>query len=95
MNDWEAIEGSPFPCGATWIEAEQAYNFSLYSKHGEVVRLLLYSPEDVISPLLDYEFDPHYNKSGPIWHCRIPQADVGNARYYAYRVDGPAPGRHR
>jgi isoamylase len=31
------------------------------------------------------------NKSGRIWHCRIPQSQVGAARYYAYSVEGPSP----
>jgi len=38
---WAAAEGLPFPLGATWIEEEQAFNFSLYSKHAESVELLL------------------------------------------------------
>ena len=31
------------------------------------------------------------NKSGPIWHCRIPKEKLDGARYYAYRVAGPPP----
>jgi isoamylase len=91
MNRWEKIEGSPFPLGATWIAAEQAFNFSLYSKHAETVRLLLYSPTDPVRPVYEYNFDYLKHKSGPIWHCRVSRQDVADARYYAYRVDGPAP----
>ena len=32
------------------------------------------------------------NKSGPIWHCRMPKEKPPRAHYYAYRVDGPTPG---
>ncbi len=91
MNRWERIEGTPFPFGATWIEEEQAFNFSLYSKHGEAVRLLLYSPSDLVHPCFEYDFDYLKNKSGPAWHCRVSSAQANGARYYAYRVDGPAP----
>ena len=29
------------------------------------------------------------NKSGRVWHCRIPADEMAGAKYYAYRVDGP------
>ncbi|TWU44415.1 Glycogen debranching enzyme [Novipirellula aureliae] len=88
---WEATEGSPFPLGATWVEEDRAFNFSIYSKHAEAVRLLIYSKKDVVVPLLEYSFNYLSNKSGPIWHCRIDAAEAKDAAYYAYRVDGPAP----
>src|SRR3989304_4145309 len=31
------------------------------------------------------------NKTGRIWHCRVPFVSMRDASYYAYRVDGPAP----
>lgn len=91
MNRWQKIEGSPFPSGATWIEDEEAYNFSLYSKHADAVRLLLYSADDLEHPVFEYDFDYRHNKSGPIWHCRVAQKDVRDACFYAYRVGGPPP----
>lgn len=91
MRLWESVEGSPFPLGVRWIESERAYNFALYSKHAETVRLLLYTANDVAQPLFTYEFDYRRNKSGPVWHCRLPESDVNNAKYYAYQVDGPPP----
>ena len=33
MNDWFATESSPSPLGVTWVPAEEAFNFALYSKH--------------------------------------------------------------
>ena len=98
-NRWERIEGSPFPLGATWIEEDQAYNFALYSKHAERVRLLLFGAADLVHPIVEYDFDYLVNKSGPVWHCRLEakalqsasQHVPASARYYAYRVDGPAP----
>jgi pullulanase/glycogen debranching enzyme len=91
MTDWTALEGSAFPLGATWLESAQAWNFALYSKHAEGVTLLCYAPSDLVTPVLTYRLDYLRNKSGRIWHCRVPQADLCGACYYAYSVAGPEP----
>src|ERR1700688_2961263 len=87
---WEQAEGSPLPLGVCWIEEEQAFNFAVHSEHAESVTLLLYSSNDLVNPLLEYRFDFLHNKSGQIWHCRIPIAEISDARYYAYSVSGQA-----
>jgi isoamylase len=92
---WEQIEGSPLPLGATWIEGEQAFNFAVYAEHAASVTLLLYAPPELVTPAFVYAFDFLRNKSGRIWHCRIPIADIGECRYYAYSVSGEdVPGVH-
>ena len=78
------------PLGASWIEEEQAFNFALCAEHAESVTLLLYSPGDLANPILTFRFDSLHNKSGRIWHCRIPLSQVDDARYYAYSVSGQA-----
>ena len=88
---WATTEGLPFPLGATRIEEDDAYNFALYSKHAQSVTLLLYSESDIVNPVLAYRFDYLKNKSGRIWHCRIPLVSVIAASYYAYNVEGPEP----
>jgi isoamylase len=88
---WEAEEGAPRPLGATWIAEERAYNFALYSKHAERVTLLLYRADDVARPHLAYALDPRRHKSGRVWHCRLAEAVVRPAAYYAYAVGGPPP----
>jgi isoamylase len=85
---WEQVEGSPLPLGATWIEEEQAFNFAVYAEHAESVTLLLYAPGDLVNPAFVYSFDFLRNKSGRIWHCRIPIAEISDCRYYAYSVSG-------
>ncbi len=90
-STWEQAEGSPLPLGVTWIEDEQAYNFALHSEHAESVTLLLYSVDDLVNPDLIFRFDFLHNKSGRIWHCRIPIAQIGDACYYAYSVSGQTP----
>ena len=87
---WAQTEGAPLPLGATWIEEEQAFNFAVCAEHAESVKLFLYSPTDLAKPVLTFHFDPIRNKSGRIWHCRMPLDQMCDARYYAYSVSGQA-----
>ena len=89
MDRWIVIEGTPFPFGASWVESGKAYNFSLYSKSATRVILLLYSENDPVQPLHRFSLDHLRNKTGRIWHCRIPAAEIQGAAYYAYSIDGP------
>jgi glycogen operon protein len=89
MNRWADREGTPAPLGVTFVARAHAYNFALYSKHATGVVLLLYSEGDSVRPLLEHRLDPLHNKSGRIWHCRLPAAVVDRARHYGYRVEGP------
>jgi Carbohydrate-binding module 48 (Isoamylase N-terminal domain) len=77
---WEQAEGNPLPLGVKWIEEEQAFNFAVHAEHAESVTLLLYSSADLVNPLLTFRFDFLHNKSGRIWHCRIPITKIGEAR---------------
>ena len=85
---WAHTEGLPLPLGVTWTEEDQAFNFAVCAEHAESVKLFLYSPTDLAKPLLTFQFDPIRNKSGRIWHCRIPLDQMCDARYYAYSVSG-------
>ena len=85
---WDQIEGSPLPLGATWIEDQQAFNFAVHAEHAENVTLLLYSDDDLINPILTFQFDFLHNKTGPIWHCRVPLSQMPGVGYYGYSVSG-------
>ena len=85
---WAQTEGSPLPLGATWIGEEQAFNFAVFAEHAESVSLLFYSADDLTNPILTFQFDLIRNKSGRIWHCRLPFIAMRGARYYAYSVSG-------
>ena len=87
---WEQTEGTPLPLGATWIAGEQAFNFAVYAEHAESVTLLLYSADDLANPVVTFEFNFLRNRSGRVWHCRIPLDRMRDARYYAYSVSGQA-----
>jgi isoamylase len=90
---WAQEEGSPLPLGVTWIERDQAFNFAVHSEHAESVTLLLYSATDWVNPIFTFRFDFLRNKSGRVWHCRIPIEEMSAARYYAYSVSGQSDGQ--
>ncbi len=90
---WVQAEGSPLPVGVTWIEEQQAFNFAVQAEHAESVTLLLYSASDLANPLRTFRFDFLRNKSGRIWHCRVPVTEIAEARYYAYSVSGQSASR--
>lgn len=87
--NWEKTDGTPRPLGVTWLEHEQAYNFSIYAGDARTVTLLMYLKDELRVPWHSVALDPLKNKSGPIWHCRVPISEAGDAEYYAYHVDGP------
>jgi len=89
MIHWEIQEGSPRPMGVSFVASQQAYNFALYSKHATSVTLQLYRDNDTRQPFYSYLFKPLLNKSGRVWHCRLPAATIDGAHYYAYQIDGP------
>ena len=88
-NRWAAVEGWPTPLGVSWIEEEKAYNFALYSKHATGVVLLLYSRQDYADTQMEFRMEPRTHKTGRIWHCRLPAAQLEATPYYGYRVEGP------
>lgn len=83
------LDGAPNPPGATYLEHEQAWNFSLASRHASGVTLLLYDQRDPATPILSCTLDPIRNRTGTHWHVAIPAAAMTRAAYYAYRVEGP------
>jgi glycogen operon protein len=89
IEEWEKIEGAPAPLGVTWIEAQQAYNFALFSRYATGVTLLFYIEQDPTTPIYQYRFNPLINKTGRIWHCWVPVTELRGATLYGYRVEGP------
>ncbi len=90
-NEWHSRYGAPWPLGVRWVAKEQAYNFALYSKHATAVELWLFSESELERPARTFDLNPKYHKSGPVWHTRVSGQDCTEAKYYAYRVDGPQP----
>jgi isoamylase len=82
-------EGGIGPPGAIWLETEQAWNFTLFSKSATGVTLLLYGATDFVKPVFQLQLNPLKNKTARIWHCLVQLESAPAARYYAYRVEGP------
>lgn len=80
-GQWSAEEGQPFPLGVNWLPQEQAYNFAVYSMHAQNVELLLFREDDLVRPASVFSFDPLRNKSGGVWHCRIPVSATNDAKF--------------
>ncbi|MGY8664052.1 isoamylase [Bradyrhizobium sp. UFLA05-109] len=89
MADPESSEGLPWPLGCARNEADQSCNFALYSKHATAVTLLLYRDGVFATPLRALPFSFPANKTGRVWHMRVSSDVIADAKYYAYRVDGP------
>jgi isoamylase len=81
--------GDAWPFGATWIEAEKAFNFALFSRYATSVTLVFYREEDPVTPVFTFQLQHPAHKTANIWHCRIPVAALNGANLYAYRIDGP------
>ncbi len=88
------FEGEPWPLGCSWSEANQSYNFALYSKHAIAVTLLLYNDRDFAVPTRVLPFVFPRNKTGRVWHQQVSSRQADGARYYAYQVDGPFDPAH-
>jgi isoamylase len=89
--NWPSIEGSPSPLGVTYIREEDAFNFALYSQNAREVTLLFYGANDFTNPLLEWPLEPLSHKTKRVWHCRLSRKQLADARYYAYRINGPPP----
>jgi len=76
--------GQPYPLGSTVFP--EGVNFSLFSKNGRLVELLLFDHEDDKKPRV-IRLDPVINKTFYYWHCFVPGITAG--QIYAYRVYGP------
>ncbi|MBB2159852.1 glycogen debranching protein [Gluconacetobacter sacchari] len=84
-----ASDGAPFPPGALWLPDEQAFNFSIFSRNATAITLLLYRADDLATPCLRVPFRLPHNKTGDMWHARVPASHAGDACYYGYSVAGP------
>jgi len=63
VEEWERVECSPSPLGATWVESEQAWNFALFSRYATGVTLPLYGDADVVKPVFELKLDPVQRES--------------------------------
>jgi glycogen operon protein len=76
------------------VQAEEAFNFALYSRHATGVTLLCYTENEPVTPIFECRFQHPAHKTGSIWHCRVPARELGGATLYAYRIEGPQDPEH-
>ncbi len=81
-RDFEISRGHPLPLGSSQMRG--GINFAVYSKNATSVTLVLYVPGDT-KPIVEFPFDPRFNRTGDIWHAFIQglEQDIE----YGYRVD--------
>ncbi len=79
------VAGLAAPIGATVYEG--GVNFSLYSKNGLAVELLLFNDKDDIQPAITIPLDNRRNKTYHYWHVFVGNVKPG--QLYAWRVQGP------
>ncbi len=77
--------GKSFPLGATL--AAGGVNFSVFTKHGMAVQLLLFDDVDAPRPSRVIDLDPRANRTYHYWHVFVP--GIGAGQVYGYRVAGP------
>ena len=66
---YETAPGRAYPLGAT-VEAE-GVNFSIFSKNGTAVELLLFDHADDPQPAHIIQLDPLHNKTFYYWHVLV------------------------
>jgi len=81
-TQFEFSRGTPLPFGATALRG--GINFSIVSKHATTVTLLLFSP-GAAEPFAEFPFDPHFNRTGDVWHAFLLGLDPGV--HYAFRME--------
>ena len=77
--------GRSSPLGAT--PAENGVNFSVYSRDGTGVELLLFDRDDDARPARIISLDPFISRTYHYWHVFVPGLQAG--QIYGYRVQGP------
>jgi len=78
--------GTSSPLGAT--PCRQGVNFSVFSRHGTGMDLLLFDHVDDAKPARVVRIDPVENRTYHYWHVFIPGLRAG--QIYGYRVEGPS-----
>ena len=85
-NEEQTTAGSPWPFGVQWVEADDAFNFSLYSRHATGVTLLCYTEEDPATTGLRISFPASGAQDGE--RLALPHPGARASRRHALRLSG-------
>ncbi len=78
-------QGRSFPLGATVYP--DGVNFSVFSRYGTALELLLFENADDLTPSRVIPLDPQRNRTYYYWHVFVPGITAG--QLYGYRAQGP------
>lgn len=81
----ELLPGQSYPIGATFFR--EGVNFSLFSRNGTAVELLLFDDVNDPRPSRVIPLDPKTNRTFYYWHVLVP--GICSGQLYGYRVYGP------
>ena len=73
--------GKPWPLGVEWIEAEDAFNFALYSRYATGVTLLCYGEKDPASRSSSFAFSIRRTRPGASGIAASRRASFAAPRY--------------
>lgn len=72
--------GHPLPLGAT--VSRTGVNFAIFTKHATSCCLLLFDSK-LSNPVATLPLDPHFHRTGQVWHVFVEGLDAG--AHYGYR----------
>lgn len=82
-KNFKILPGTPQILGSTLMT--NGVNFAIFSRHAESIRLVIFENFEDKEPIVDYDFDLIYNKTGDIWHVFVENIKVGMS--YVYSID--------
>ena len=77
--------GSSAPLGAS--VGSRGVNFSVFSKHAQLIELLLFDREDDARPARIIPLDRGHHRTYHYWHVFVPR--IGPGQLYGFRAHGP------
>ena len=81
--------GKPYPSGSKY--GAKGVNFSIFSRHAEVVELLLFSSAESDTPFQVITLNKDINRTFFSWHVYVSKLPVGT--WYTWLMDGPGQAR--
>lgn len=77
----------PVPYGAHVVA--EGVQFTMFSRNGTRVWLMLFDSPDDATPTEEFELTAEKNRIGDVWHLHVDDAREG--QYYLYRMEGQTP----
>ena len=82
---YKVMHGKPYPSGSKFNS--KGVNFSIFSRHAELVELLLFESADCDEPFQIIALQEEVNRTFFSWHVYVSKLPAGV--WYVWRMDGP------